>query len=154
MSVNIVERVLPALAASRFTYTATQVNVHSDAPLRDATVHLACRATCVATHAHTHSLGARHVGAKVMKKRARRALPSRKESGRRTLDEPLTEPGRLRRGITVVLVSSTPHVHFKIGLDRTLQLRHNILLLFSQCTTWQTYLLTSDCYLCNCYLFG
>lgn len=56
---------------------------------------------------------------------------------------PRVSPEDSAWGITEVLVYSTAHVHFRFGLDRTLQLRHNVSLLFSQCTTWQTYLLTS-----------
>jgi hypothetical protein len=145
MSANTAERVLPALAASRFTYTATQANVHLDAPLRDATAHLACRATCAAMHVHMCRRGTRLVRARV-KKRARMALPSRKESRKRrcpSLDEPRVSPANPAGGSPWYWSTRPPHVHFRIGLDRSLHLRHNVSLLFSQCTTWQTYLLTS-----------
>jgi hypothetical protein len=68
----------------------------SNAPLKDATARLVCRATCVATHAHICSRETRVARAKA-KKRARRVLRSHRRpnrSSRRHLldDEPQLRP--------------------------------------------------------------
>jgi hypothetical protein len=67
----------------------------SNAPLKDATARLVCRATCVATHAHICSRETRVARAKA-KKRARRVLrshrPPNRSSRRHLLDEPRLRP--------------------------------------------------------------
>ena len=86
-----------------------------------------------------------------VKRRARRALPSLKESSRRRYHTPDNEPGRPAGGIAVVLVYSTTHVHFRNEIGH---FNYGIMfwVLFSQCTT---YLLTSRFFLpLHYYLFG
>jgi len=106
MGVHTAARLSLALAASRSTFIATRANVRLNAPSRDATARSACRATCVATRALICSRETRLARAKA-KKRARRALPSRRRRQRRSKlgpplddDEPWDVAGRPRGGLS------------------------------------------------------